>query len=272
MTLINSFKALKAEKKKIVIVTSYDYWSAKILNETAINAILVGDCSAMVMHGYSNTLNSDIDTISTHVRAVKTGAPDKFIVASMPFLSTRKGFEHSMNCVETLIKAGANAIKIEGVDGNEKLISHLTESGIPVVGHIGLTPTHIHAIGGFKVQGKTHEDELKIMNDARKLQDLGCFAIVLEAVPSNVGHSVTNSVEIPVIGVGAGINCDGQALVLHDMLGFSTDFKPKFVRTYLFGAELIKNAVNAFAEDVHNETFPSVNESYKPSLELINHN
>jgi len=222
----------------------------------------VGDCSAMVMHGYENTLNSDVETIAMHLRSVAKGVKNKFIIASIPFMANRKGFEKAMDNVEVLIKAGAQALKIEGVDGNEKLIAHLTESGIPVVGHIGLTPSHHHAEGGFKVQGKTPEEENKIVADAVKLQQLGCFAVVLEAVPSHVGAAVRKAIEIPVIGVGAGLECDGQALVLHDLLGFSTDFKPKFVRTYINGADLIKEAVNRFSNDVRSLNFPNDKETY----------
>jgi 3-methyl-2-oxobutanoate hydroxymethyltransferase len=167
------------------------------------------------------------------------------------------------------MKAGANALKIEGVDGNEELYAHLTESGIPSIGHIGLTPTHHNAIGGFKAQGKTKESELKIVDEAKRLEQLGCISIVLEAVPQHVGAMVRDAVAIPVVGVGAGLDVDGQALVLPDMLGFSTDFKPKFVRTYLDGANLIKNAVNQFAADVHTGKFPSDAETYAPGKDQL---
>jgi 3-methyl-2-oxobutanoate hydroxymethyltransferase len=204
-----------------------------------------------------------------HLRAVVKGANNKFIIAALPFMANRKGIEKAMDNVEILMKAGAKAVKIEGVDGNEKLIAHLTQSGIPVVGHIGLTPSHHQALGGFKVQGKTEEEEAKIVADAIKLQELGCFSVVLEAVPSHVGAAVRDAIEIPVIGVGAGLECDGQALVLHDMLGFCTDFKPKFVRTYMYGAELIKEAVNAFASDVRTEQFPAEKECYAPAKQTV---
>jgi 3-methyl-2-oxobutanoate hydroxymethyltransferase len=269
MTVLENFKKLKAEGNKIVVVTSYDYWSAKILNGTDINGILIGDCSSMVMHGHENTLSSDVDIIAMHTRAVKKGAKDKFLIAAMPFMSNRKNLIETMNNVEILIKAGANALKIEGVDGNEELFSHLTQSGIPTIGHIGLTPSHHNAIGGFKSQGKTRESELRLVEEAKKLERLGCIAIVLEAVPRHVGASVRDSVSIPVVGVGAGLEVDGQALVLQDMLGLSTDFKPKFVRTYLNGAELIINAVNKFTSDVKLGSFPSEAETYPPSKEQV---
>lgn len=262
MYLVNQFKKIKAEGKKITIVTAYDYWSAKLVSETNVDGILVGDCAAMVMHGEESTVNCDIETIAMHVRDVRKGAPKKFIIAAVPFLSNRKGLERSMDNIEQLMKAGANAVKIEAVAGNEKLIRHLTESGIPVVGHIGLTPSHHHMVGGFKVQGKTLEEELQIVENGKIMQDLGCFCVVVEAVPPRVGHALSQALEVPVIGVGAGIDVDGQAMVLHDMLGLFADFKPKFVRHYLNGAELIKNAVNEFVADVHELKYPNEKESY----------
>ncbi|MDP6908798.1 MAG: 3-methyl-2-oxobutanoate hydroxymethyltransferase, partial [Flavobacteriales bacterium] len=166
-------------------------------------------------------------------------------------------------------KAGANALKIEGVEGNEDLYAHLSESGIPTIGHIGLTPSHHNMIGGFKVQGKTVEDEIRIVEEAKKLEELGCISVVLEAVPAHVGAAVRDAVSIPVVGVGAGLEVDGQALVLQDMLGLTVDFKPKFVRTYMHGADLIKDAVNQFAEDVHAEAFPASKETYAPAKKQL---
>jgi len=182
-------------------------------------------------------------------------------------MSNSKGMKETMDNVEILIKAGANALKIEGVDGNEELYAHLSQSGIPTIGHIGLTPSHHNAIGGFKAQGKTIESELRLIEEAKKLDKLGCIAIVLEAVPQHVGAKVRDAVSIPVVGVGAGLDVDGQALVFQDMLGFSTDFKPKFVRTYMNGADLIKDAVNHFTADVHAGAFPSAKETYAPAKE-----
>jgi len=269
MSVLKNFKKLKSDGKKIVIVTSYDYWSAKILSDTNVDGILIGDCSSMVMHGHEDTLNSDIETIAMHTRAVRKGAKGKFLIAAMPFMSNRKGMKETMDNVETLIKAGANAVKIEGVTGNEELYTHLANSGIPAIGHIGLTPSHHNALGGFKVQGKTVEDEIRIVEEAKKLEELGCISIVLEAVPEHVGAAVRDAVAIPVVGVGAGLEVDGQALVLQDMLGLTVDFKPKFVRTYMYGADLIKDAVNQFAEDVHAEAFPSAKETYAPAKKQL---
>lgn len=265
MSIKANFKKMKREGQKLTVVTSYDYWSARILSDTNINGILIGDCGAMVMHGEQDTINCDTELIALHTRAVKKGAPNKFLIAAMPFMANRKGMRHAMDNVEMLMKAGANAVKIEGLDGNEELIAHLSESGIPVIGHIGLTPSHHNMVGGFKPQGKTVEAEVKLVNDAKKLEELGCISIVVEAVPPHVGEAIRDAVEIPTVGVGAGIHMDGQALVLQDMLGMCVDFKPKFVRTYMYGADLMKDAVNAFVEDVHAEAFPSLKETYAPS-------
>ncbi len=265
MSVLENFKKIKREGKKLVVVTSYDYWSARILSETDIDGILVGDCSAMVFHGEQDTINSDVETLAIHVEAVAKGAPNKLIIAAMPFLANRKGLRNAMENVEVLMKAGAQAIKIEGCDGNEEIIAHLTQSGIPVIGHIGLTPSHHHMVGGFKVQGKTPEAKVRIIKEAQRLEALGCISLVLEAVPADVGFSVSKAVEIPVVGVGAGVNVDGQGIVLQDMLGFTVDFKPKFVRHYLKGAEIFRNAIDRFVDDVHEKAFPSQQETYKPA-------
>jgi 3-methyl-2-oxobutanoate hydroxymethyltransferase len=262
MYLHDYFRNCKQSGKKITIVTSYDYYTAKIVNNTKVDGILVGDCSSMVMHGETNTVFSDIHVLAHHVKWVAKGAPSKFLIASMPFLSTKKGVDSAIENVEILMKAGAQAVKMEGADGNEKVFETLTVAGIPVVGHVGLMPSMHYMTGGFKVQGKTEEDAKRIVEQARKMQDLGCIAAVLEAVPENVGKMVAEALEIPVIGVGAGLHVDGQALVLQDLLGLITDFKPKFVHTYLNGADLFSNAINEFVNDVHTLHFPGKDECY----------
>jgi 3-methyl-2-oxobutanoate hydroxymethyltransferase len=270
MYLLNTFKQLKRDNKKITVVTSYDHYTARIINETNVDGILVGDCSSMVMHGETNTIFSDINILAHHVKWVSKGAPDKLIIASMPFLSTKKGIKDAVENVELLMKAGAQAIKIEGADGNEEVIRTLTMAGIPVIGHVGLMPSMHYMTGGFKAQGRTPEEAERIIQDAVKMECMGCIAVVLEAVPYTLGATVSNSIEIPVVGVGAGLNVDGQALVLQDLLGLISDFKPKFVRRYLNGAELFTHAINAFVEDVHNLNFPSETEFYKAkTAELI---
>ncbi|MFN5911813.1 MAG: 3-methyl-2-oxobutanoate hydroxymethyltransferase [Bacteroidota bacterium] len=263
MYLLNTFKQLKKDKKKITVVTSYDHYTAKIINETNVDGILVGDCSSMVMHGETNTIFSDINILAHHVKWVSKGAPDKLIIASMPFLSVKKGLKDTVENVELLMKAGAQAIKIEGADGNEEAIHTLTQAGIPIIGHVGLMPSMHYMTGGFKAQGRTPQEAESIIAEALKMEALGCIAIVLEAVPFTVGEMVSEAVQIPVVGVGAGLNVDGQALVLQDMLGLITDFKPKFVRRYLNGAELFTSAINEFVDDVHQLKFPAEQEFYR---------
>ncbi len=266
--LTEKFKALKQSDSKLVITTAYDYWSARILSTTDIDAILVGDCSTMVMHGHENTLCATVESIASHTTAVRKGAPEKFIISAFPFLSTRQGIKTATIKADMLMKSGAQAIKIEGAFNNEPVISHLIKSGIPVVGHVGLQPSHHHMVGGFKVQGKTEEDASMILNEARLMQQLGCFAVVLEAVPPHVGKMVSEALKIPVIGVGAGIDVDGQALVLQDMLGLTVDFKPRFVRKYLNGAQLFTDAINQFVTDVQAEKFPAQSECYAPQKNI----
>lgn len=262
MDLVKTFKQLKREGKKITVVTSYDYWSAKIVNNTNVSAILVGDCAAMVMHGNQNTTFADIEVLALHVRAVARGAPDKFIIAAMPIFSLNKGIEDAIDNVKLLIQSGAQAVKIEGAKGNEAVIKAIIGAGIPIVGHVGLMPTRHYMIGGFKCQGREEEEALQIIEQAKKFEELGAFAVLLEAVPKHLGSRVRAAVEIPVIGIGAGIDCDGQALVLQDMLGLLTGFKPKFVRRYLDGANLFTDAINHFVDDVQNKEYPTDVECY----------
>ena len=256
------FLQRKKERKKISMVTCYDFWSAKLLNDTDIDCLLVGDSLAMVMHGFDSTLAADIELMALHTRAVQRGAPEKFIVADMPFLSTRKGLELAMNGVEALMKSGANAVKLEGAAGHLDLVRHIVESGVPVMGHLGLTPQSVHQLGGFKVQGKSSDCEERLATEAKSLQDAGAFSLVFECIPSSLAKTISEGLEIPVIGIGAGSEVDGQVLVLQDMLGMNSQFKPKFLRHYAQGAELLQSALQTFHQDVIERRFPSDEESY----------
>ena len=262
MKSVLDFKKAKKNNQKISMMTAYDYSYAKIINDTSIDCILVGDSAAMVMHGYDSTVHATIEMMETHVKAVKKGAPDKFIIGDMPFLSFRKSIDYAMECVERLIHAGANAIKLEGLEGNEKIIQHIVQSGIPVMGHLGLTPQSVNMLGGYKVQGKSIKDSLSIAKNATLLEELNVFAIVLECVPSSLASEITSSLKIPTIGIGAGIDTDGQVLVLQDMLGHYKDLTPRFVRHYLNGYEYIFNALETFNTDVKEQKFPRTEESY----------
>lgn len=261
---ILELKDWKKQNRKISMVTCYDSWSAKILSETNIDLLLVGDSAAMVMHGFEDTIPATVDLLVTHVSAVRRGAPKKFIVADLPFLSYRSDLKTNMEAILRLMQAGAQAVKLESYDNaTHHLVRHLVDSGVPVMGHLGLTPQFVNAFGGFKVQGRTDEKKRMILEQARGLQDAGCFSLVLECVPQVLAQEISSSLKIPTVGIGAGLGCDGQVLVLQDLLGLTTGFKPKFVRAYMNGAELIRQAVDSYCEDVQSGRFPTEKESYE---------
>lgn len=262
MIAIQDFIAKKQKKQKISMITCYDSWSAKILDQTNIDCLLVGDSLAMVMHGHSTTLNASIEIMALHTEAVARVCKNKFIVGDLPFLSYRKDLKSNVEAAEKLMKAGAHSVKLEGADGNLELVYHLVQSGIPVMGHLGLTPQSVHQLGGFKVQGRDDKAQQKIFDQAMALEKAGAFCIVLECVPSSLAKKITEALCIPTIGIGAGADTDGQVLVFHDMLGLQNEFKPKFLRKYLDGFELIKDAVNDFHSDVTEVKFPTAKESY----------
>lgn len=263
MKTVSAFRQMKSEGRKISMVTCYDHWSARIIARSQVDCVLVGDSAAMVMHGYRDTIPADIDMLRYHVAAVCKGAPEKFVIGDMPFLANRKGLVPAMEAVQVLMQAGAQAVKIEAAAGNIDIIRHLVESGVPVMGHLGLTPQSVHQLGGFKVQGKAAAAEEQLVRDAADLEAAGCFAIVIECVRSTLGARVSRELAIPTIGIGAGVDTDGQVLVLQDMLGMKPDFRPKFVRTYLDGFELLKNALDQYDGEVKNGDFPSTEESYQ---------
>ncbi len=245
------------------MVTCYDFWSAQILKQSKIDCLLVGDSAAMIIHGYQDTIPADIDMMEAHVRAVSLGAPKKFVVGDMPFLSVRKGLVKAVEAVGRIMKAGAHAVKIEGVDGQEDILRHIVESGVPVMGHIGLTPQSIHQLGGYRIQGRDQKQAEILIAQAQRLQEVGCFSVVLECVGAEVAKKITENLEIPTIGIGAGSECDGQVLVLHDILGLFKNVDLKFVRKYVDGFSLFLDAVNCFDEDVKKSSFPSREESYQ---------
>ncbi len=252
----------KRRQEKIVMVTCYDYTSARIVEQSDVDMILVGDSAAMVMHGHNSTLPADVDMMAWHVAAVRRGAPKKFIVGDLPFLSYRRSLADTVDAAGRLMRAGAEAVKLEGIEGNEAAITHLVHSGIPVMGHLGLTPQAVNQLGGFHVQGGNDADRERIKREALACQQAGCFALVLECVPESLAAEITASLSIPTIGIGAGADTDGQVLVLQDLLGLNTDFKPRFVRTYMDGGSQWLDAFNRYAADVRNGSFPAVEERY----------
>lgn len=257
-----SFKEKKRNNEKISIITCYDFTSALIAAKTDVDSILVGDSLAMTMHGYEHTISATMELMTIHTKAVAKGAKNKFIIADMPFLSFRKGITFALECMDELMKAGAHAVKIEGADGNLDLIRHTVESGIPVMGHLGLTPQSVHNFGGYKVQGKSEAAKDWILNRSKALEEAGCFSIVLECVPSDLAKNISQNLDIPTIGIGAGSQTDGQVLVWQDLLGFNDQFKPKFVRKYFDANEAFSSAINQFVTDTKNQSFPSKEESY----------
>lgn len=261
MTVLDYLK-YKKEGKKISIATCYDYWSASIINNTEIDTILVGDSVAMIYHGHDSTIPADIDMMATHTRAVRKGAPDKFIVTDLPFLSHRKSMDSVLDSVGELMKAGANSVKIEGSKGHLETIRYIVESGVPVMGHLGLTPQSFNSFGGFKLQGKGESQVKELIEDAKALEEAGCYAIVLECIPDSLGEEVSKALSIPTIGIGAGKGTDGQVLVLQDMLGVTTGYTPKFVRKFIDGKTLIEDALNEYNREVKSQNFPGKGESY----------
>jgi 3-methyl-2-oxobutanoate hydroxymethyltransferase len=262
MKSVLEFHKKHALGEPISMVTSYDTWSARIINDSAIDCILVGDSASMVMHGYPSTVHAHIDMMASHVRAVAKGAPNKLIIGDLPFLAHRKGREPLMHAVEALMKAGANSVKLEGARGHLDEVAHVVQSGVPVMGHLGLTPQSVNQLGGFKVQGKGEETAREILEDALALEKAGCFAIVLECIPATLAGEITKAISIPTIGIGSGKDTSGQVLVLQDLLGMDPSFQPKFVRRYLEGYELIKEALNHYNADVKSGTFPVKEESF----------
>lgn len=258
----SDFPRAKQERRKLTMVTCYDYTFARLLAQSPIDGILVGDSAAMVMHGYPSTLHATVEMMRVHTKAVARGSGGKFIVADMPFLSFRKGVAPALEAAQALMSAGAHAVKLEGISGHEDVIEKLVGSGIPVMGHLGLQPQSVHAYGGFRVQGRTLDSAREIAGHARALEALGVFAIVLECVPAPLAGEISASLRIPTIGIGAGSACDGQILVLQDLLGLNVDFSPKFARRFLEGAKDTLDAFLRFDSEVKAGTFPAAGESY----------
>ncbi len=249
--------------KKIVCLTAYDYPTARLLDEAGVDIILVGDSLAMVVLGHDSTLPVTIDEMLHHARAVRRGTKRALVVADMPFGSYHADTAESLrNAVRFVKEAGAEAVKVEGGERRLELIARLTEAEIPVMGHIGLTPQSVNALGGYRVQGKTVDSAERLLRDARAVEAAGAFAVVLEAVPRELAAQITRELRIPTIGIGAGPDCDGQILVVHDLLGLTFEQTPKFARKYANLGEIISRAVREYSADVRSGNFPSDDESY----------
>jgi len=242
-------------KEPIVMITAYDYPSAKIAAGSGIDILLVGDSLGNVVLGYDSTVPVTMEDMLIHIKAVRRGAPEAFIVGDMPFLSYEISPEKAIENAGLMLKAGANAVKLEGGEEFADTIRKITSSGIPVMGHLGFTPQSVNLLGGHRVQGKTPESRARLLKDAKALEDAGCFSIVLELVTEEVAKEVTESVTIPTIGIGAGRYCDGQVLVFHDVVGLSQG-EFKFVKRYADTYNIMLNAVSQYKEDVKSKIFP----------------
>jgi 3-methyl-2-oxobutanoate hydroxymethyltransferase len=257
MKSITDFARARRELHPVVMVAAYDALMARLVASSEADAILVGDSVAMVVHGHPSTLYATQEMMCAHVAAVRRGAPEMLVVADMPFLSARRGLAAATDAAGALMQAGATAIKIEGVTGHEDVIAHLVGSGIPVMGHLGLTPQSVHQLGGYRVQGRTPVEAERLRDEAKKLEELGAFAVVLECVPAMLATIITEERTIPTIGIGAGVGTSGQVLVLSDLLGLDPGFQPRFVRRYAEGHTVVREAINRFATDVRTAQFPS---------------
>lgn len=246
----------------LVMITAYDAPGARAASDAEIDMILVGDSVAMVVLGYDDTLQVTVDDMAHHTRAVARAKPDCLIVGDLPWMSYHVSVEETVRNAAELIRAGAQCVKLEGGRKRLPMVDALIDAEIPVMGHIGLTPQSVHAMGGFRVQGRQAEAAMELIEDAKALQHAGCFAIVLEGIPVKVAEAITEAIDVPTIGIGAGPHCDGQVLVYHDVLGIEDRFIPKFVRRYADMKTATIDALSSYAADVRSGAFPNDDESY----------
>ena len=253
---------MKTRGAKIPMVTAYDYTAAKLADEAGIPVVLVGDSLGMVMLGYDSTIPVTMEDMLHHVKAVARGASRSMIVGDLPFMAYQVDTSQALRNSARMLQGGAHAVKLEGGENVAETTRRIIECGIPVLGHIGLTPQSMNQFGGYRVQGKQKEEAAQLIRDAVALEDAGAFAVVLELVPSPLSKIITQRLSIPTIGIGAGPHCDGQVQVLHDMLGVYTDFVPKHTRQYAKLAETMSDALSAYAADVRDGSFPTDKESF----------
>lgn len=260
----------------LVMVTAYDAPGARQAHAADVDLLLVGDSLAMVVLGYDDTLQMTVEDIAHHVGAVRRGldrstaeGPEPLVIADMPWMSYHTTPADAVRNAATLIRAGASAVKLEGGRKRLPVVEAILDAEIPVQGHIGLTPQSLHAMGGFKVQARRHDAALALVDDAKTLAGAGCFSVVLEGVPDEVARMVTDAVDVPTVGIGAGPHCDGQVLVYHDVLGVEDRVRPKFVRRYAEMGAVAVDGLRAFADDVRSGRFPAHDESYHLSADVV---
>lgn len=265
MKSVLEFRARKGQAP-ISMVAAHTHWEARLLADSEVDCVLVGDSLATVIDGEATTFSATPEIMARHVAAVARGLGElpkrKLLVGDFPFLAARKGLGSAVETATLLLRAGAHAVKIEGVDGHADVITHLVQSGVPVIGHLGLTPQAVHALGGYKVQGRDASAAADLLRQARALEAAGVFGIVLECVPDSLGSEIAAAVRVPVIGIGAGAGCDGQVLVMADLLGLSPGHQPRFVRPFAAVGEAARAGLAAYHAAVSARSFPSAKESY----------
>ncbi|MFH1811835.1 MAG: 3-methyl-2-oxobutanoate hydroxymethyltransferase [Pseudomonadota bacterium] len=253
----------KRQGERLTMLTAYDATFARIVDDAGVDLILVGDSLGMVVQGLDNTLPVTLDDVVYHTRAVVRGRRQALVVADLPFMSYQLSPEQAMSSAGRLLaEGGAEAVKLEGGSIMAATVQRLVQVGIPVMGHIGLTPQSLHTLGGFVVQGKTDDDAQRLLDDARRLEDAGCFSLVLESIPAVVAEAISSSLSIPTIGIGAGAGCDGQVLVIYDLIGLNPEFKPRFVKRYAELGVAARDAAQAFVDEVKQGLFPQQEHSF----------
>lgn len=267
---VNTLMKMKEEKNKITMLTAYDYSTAKIMDESGIDMILVGDSLGMVVLGYEDTLSVTMEDMIHHTAAVARGAKNAMVVGDMPFMSYQTSvYDAVVNAGRLMREGRANAVKLEGGVTVKEQIRAIVDAGIPVVGHIGLTPQALNALGGFRVQGKDEDAAKKLLADAYAVQEAGACAVVLECVPAKLAELVSQKLDIPTIGIGAGAGCDGQVLVYQDMLGMFDNFKPKFVKEFANVGSLMREGFSSYIKECKEGTFPALEHTFAISDEVI---
>ena len=265
-----NFMKMKKEQEKITMLTAYDAPAAKLVEDVGTDMILVGDSLGMVVLGYDSTVPVTLDDMLLHTKAARRGAKNTFIVADMPFLTYHSSIEETFKSAGKLMQeGGANAVKLEGAGDVINTIAKLTAAGVPVMGHLGLTPQSVGVLGGYRVQGKDADAAKALVADAKAIEKAGAFAIVVECVPEQVGAMLSEACEIPIIGIGAGVNTDGQVLVYHDVIGYGSVHVPKFVKSYAQISPMIEKALKTYVDEVKAKNFPSQEHSFSMSEDAL---
>ncbi|SDH06685.1 ketopantoate hydroxymethyltransferase [Alteribacillus persepolensis] len=271
MKSISTFMKMKQERDPIAMMTAYDAPSAKAAAKAGVDMILVGDSVGMAVHGYDSTIPVTLEDMLLHSKAVRRGAPETFVVTDLPFLTYQGDFSETLQAVKQLLQeANVQAVKLEGAKRTLSTIQRLSEAGVPVIGHLGLTPQSVGVLGGYKVQGRTEEAAKQLIEESKQVEKSGAVALVLECVPRQVAAHISSLLDIPVIGIGAGSETDGQVLVFHDVIGFSDGFLPKFVKQYAHVQTEVEHALSMYVSEVKQQVFPGPEHTFSMSEETLN--